>query len=118
MSGVEFEEALSRAEALLSQSDNDRRLIGRHRVVFGIAWASLLLVLSLAAVAVRLDAMGVAGAAATAVALTFYITVLVRTKVLKPLKANVYRDEQCAIETVGLLRELLQLVSRKEGWSA
>jgi len=115
--GQEFEDALYQAEVLLRQADGWRTSINRYRAVSALGWGVsvivLILVLAVGSASVVVD-LTVVTAIVVANAV---LTSTLQTVLIKPLQAALARDERCAINTVGLLRELLPFIARAERWS-
>jgi hypothetical protein len=118
MSSADFEEALSRAEALLAEADRGRdraRLVRAGQV--GVA--------ALVALALAISA-GTAGVSAATVLITSAVCagILVlligwaEVALILPAKRRISRDERAIIEIVSLLRELQVSVGADENWSA
>lgn len=115
ITGDEFESALGRAELLLAQADESRRRIGLYYAAVAGAWTASAVVAGAVG-----GARGLAALTVTAVVVALgnaAFTWRVVTAAVAPLREAMRRDERCAAESVGLLREVLPFIARDEDWS-
>jgi hypothetical protein len=114
--GAEFDAGLDHAEGLLAAADAHRHAADRHLAVVALAVAASLVVLtSVAATGVGLTAVLLA---TVVIAVTDLVLIgFVVRAVVVPLRRTAAREERCAVDTVGILREVLPVLSRDEHWS-
>ncbi len=116
-SGVEFEQALDRAELLLGgvreMRSSIRRLTVTQISTVGVASVVVVIVLTVD----RLSAALALALALMAAIATVVFMLAVQIMLVRPLRPQIRRDERAMIELVDMLRELTPHLSRREQWS-
>jgi len=117
-SGADFDDGLSRAEALLRDVDRGQfearmlQLVATGGIL-GVAFAVALAIAATSLSVIAATAVAAVGAGTAVLGLWF-----LGAGVMRPLARRVARDERAMIEIIGVLRELMGVVAEEEKWSA
>ena len=114
---TEFEDALTRAESLLRQVDNNRLIAATVRLAQLVIPVGTLLATWIIESAADVETVYVVGSLAAVALTNILFVVSSRNLLLSALTAQINRDQEAMIETVNALREQLSSVAAESEWS-
>ena len=117
-SGADFEDAILAAEAFMGQAEKEaercRILLVAEGAVVGLTIAVIALCVGVSHL-VSDWRLGVVSAVVLAFGLI--TAAAIHRLLVFPLRKRVRRDSRAVVEIVGFLREIMPMISEREGWS-